>query len=66
MSREDKLRAMEMLWADLSRDEAEIDSPGWHGEALREAEQLVQEGKAKFSDWRVGIGRVRRKAAREA
>ena len=62
MSREDKLRAMEALWADLSRDEAETDSPGWHGAVLRETEQLVREGKAKFSDWQSARRRVRRKA----
>jgi hypothetical protein len=62
MSREDKLRAMEALWADLSRDEAETDSPGWHGAVLRETEQLVREGKAKFSDWQTARRRIRRKA----
>jgi hypothetical protein len=66
MSREDKLRAMEALWADLSRDEAETDSPGWHGVTLRETEQLVRDGKAKFSDWQSARRRVRRKAGRMA
>ena len=64
MSREDKLRAMETLWADLSRDEAAMASPDWHGQALREAEELVRDGKADFSDWQVARRRVRRKAAR--
>ena len=62
MSREDKLRAMEALWADLSRDEAEMNSPDWHGAVLRETEQLVGEGKAKFSDWASARRRIRRKA----
>jgi hypothetical protein len=62
MSREDKLRAMEALWADLSRDEAELDSPRWHGAVLRDTEQLVREGKAKFSDWQSARRRIRRKA----
>ena len=62
MSREDKLRAMEALWADLSRDEAEVESPAWHGAVLRETEQLVREGKAKFSDWQGARRRIRRKA----
>jgi len=66
MSREDKLRAMEALWADLSRDEAETDSPGWHEATLRETEQLVREGKAKFSDWQSARRRIRRKAGRVA
>ena len=66
MSRADKLRAMEALWADLSRDEAEFDSPSWLGVILRETEQLVRDGKAKFSDWQAARRRIHRKAARLA
>lgn len=66
MSRADKLRAMETLWADLSRDEAEVESPGWHGAVLRETEQLVRDGKAKFSDWQTARRRIHRKASRPA
>jgi hypothetical protein len=66
MSREEKLRTMEALWDDLTRDESEVDSPGWHGLVLRETEQLVREGKAKFSDWQVASRRIRRKAAKVA
>jgi hypothetical protein len=62
MSREDKLRAMEALWADLSQDE--VDSPAWHGSVLRETEQLVHTGKAKFSDWQSARRRIQRKAGR--
>jgi Putative addiction module component len=51
MSRDEKLRAMEALWADLSQDEARFESPVWHDHALREAERAVKTGKARFSDW---------------
>jgi hypothetical protein len=64
MSREDKLRAMETLWADLTKDESEMDSPSWHATALEETERRVRAGKAKFSDWHVAKSRIRRKAAR--
>ena len=64
MSREDKLWAMETLWADLSRDEAKTSSPAWHAEVLRDTERLIKEGRAKFSDWRTAKRRVRQKAAR--
>jgi hypothetical protein len=66
MSREEKLRAMEALWADLSRDESEIDSPDWHRVTLRETEGSLREGKAKFSDWQDAKRRLRRKAGRMA
>jgi broad specificity phosphatase PhoE len=66
MSRDEKLRAMEALWADLSQDEAHVESPAWHEQALREAERAVKTGKAKFSDWEQAKKRIRRKAAKPA
>jgi hypothetical protein len=38
MSCNEKLRAMEALWADLSKDDDRLESPEWHARALREAE----------------------------
>jgi hypothetical protein len=35
LPRQEKLRLMEALWADLSQDDAELEAPAWHGEALR-------------------------------
>ena len=34
MSNAEKLRAMEALWADLSRNEKELESPLWHGQGI--------------------------------
>jgi hypothetical protein len=66
MSRVEKLRAMEAIWADLSQDEGLFKSPAWHEEALREAERAVESGKAKFVDWEKAKQRLRRKAAKLA
>lgn len=44
MSRVEKLQAMETLWSDLSQDETNIESPSWHGDALKETEQRVASG----------------------
>jgi len=66
MSQQEKLAAMEMLWTDLSRDEAKFKSPSWHGDVLKETERLVKEGKAKFYDWGEAKERIRRKAAKLA
>ena len=38
MSRAEKLMALEALWEDLSRNEAEIVSPDWHREELAATE----------------------------
>ena len=59
MSKVEKLRLLEALWIDLSVEEHDIVSPGWHEEALLEAERLHVEGKSKFSDWNDAKERVR-------
>ena len=51
MSRMEKLRLMESLWEDLSHEDAALASPGWHGEALTEAERALAAGDAHFVDW---------------
>ncbi len=51
MTTAEKLRAMEALWADLSRHEEEVESPPWHEQVLEEREQQVQSGQATFLDW---------------
>lgn len=66
MSRDEKLRAMEALWADLSQDEDRFESPAWHMQALRESERAVKNGKARFRKWDEAKERIRRKAAKLA
>ncbi len=51
LSKEEKLRIMEDIWEDLSREEEEVDSPKWHRKALVETEMLVNSGREKAVDW---------------
>jgi Putative addiction module component len=51
MTLEEKLRAMEALWADLTRNEQNIQSPPWHEQVLKEREQRVESGQEKFQSW---------------
>ena len=51
MTLEEKLRAMEALWADLSRNDRNIQSPAWHEPLLKEREQRVKSGQEKFESW---------------
>jgi len=51
MTREEKLRIMEELWTDLSRNESQFESPAWHGDVLRERAEAVRSGKETFLDW---------------
>jgi len=51
MSTVEKLRTMEELWAELTRNADAYDSPAWHGEVLRERDRRVAEGKETYMKW---------------
>ncbi len=51
MTTEEKLQAMEELWADLTRNEQKFQSPAWHEQVLREREKRLAEGDESFIDW---------------
>ena len=52
LPRSEKLRMMEALWEDLSRSEAEQESPGWHRDVLKETKLRVASGCETVIDWR--------------
>jgi hypothetical protein len=51
MTIEEKLIAMDELWADLSRNQQEFESPRWHGAVLKEREDRAKQGLEKPVDW---------------
>ncbi len=51
MSREEKLRVLEAIWSDLSKDEAQVESPEWHEEVLKETEARVAASQEHIVDW---------------
>jgi len=55
----EKLRMMEMLWNDLTRDEERFESPEWHGAVLRERAARVKQGKESFMDWETAKKQLR-------
>lgn len=59
MTTAEKLRVMETIWADLSRNEADIESPGWHGDVLREREAKYLSGEEKPVDWEIAKKELR-------
>jgi hypothetical protein len=61
MSVAEKLRAMETLWADLSRNEAQIESPAWHGVVLHDREEKIKSGEETFMDWETAKKQLRDK-----
>lgn len=50
MSVEDKLHAIEVIWADLAETPENIPSPSWHGDILRAREKRISEGMSIFLD----------------
>lgn len=59
LPRAEKVRLMEVLWADLSRTEADFDSPSWHDTVLRETAQRVAKGGEQVLDWEEAKRRLR-------
>jgi hypothetical protein len=63
MTVSDKLRLMEEIWSDLSRDERELVSPEWHGKVLEERERKLASGEDAFVDWAVAKEQLRSRRA---
>jgi hypothetical protein len=59
MTLADKLEAMELLWADLSRQPAALPSPQWHREVLHERRRGVADGTLRFLDWDTALTDLR-------
>ena len=55
----EKLRVMESLWADLSRNEQELESPAWHEQVLKERDERVRSGAETFVDWETAKRQLR-------
>lgn len=51
MSTADKLRALEEIWGDLSRNPENIPAPAWHDDVLKARQRRIEEGTATFEDW---------------
>jgi hypothetical protein len=63
MTVEEKLKAMEMLWDDLCRNEREIPVVDWQKEMLDERQRQIDAGDAKFSDWESAKERIRERTS---
>ncbi len=59
LSREDKLKVMEAIWEDLSRDDQEIESPEWHRDALQDTARRLESGEEKSLDWETAKREIR-------
>ena len=62
MSRAEKLMALEAIWADLTRNEEEFESPPWHKEELEATEERVKSGQEQFVDWETAKKQLRKQS----
>ena len=51
MSREEKLQALEAIWADLSKDAESVESPPWHEDVLKETQSRLSAAQEQVLDW---------------
>jgi len=59
MTLAEKLRVMEDLWADLSRNEQQLESPPWHGQVLTDRDERVRSGQETFINWEAAKQQLR-------
>jgi len=62
MSWDKILRAMEEQWESLSQEEAKLESPPWHEEALRGTAARHDSGKEQPIDWDAAKRELRNRA----
>lgn len=51
MTRAEKLRVMNEIWADLAKEPDELESPAWHAQVLNETEARYRAGIEVPIDW---------------
>ena len=61
MTVQEKLQAMEDIWADLRRQPDDIPSPDWHRDVLNAREGKRKDGSSVYEDWTVAKERIRKK-----
>lgn len=61
LSREEKLRVMEAIWEDLSREAEQVESPEWHREALEETDRRFQAGQDSVVNWQEAKKELRKR-----
>ena len=61
MTTEEKLAAMDELWASLTANQREFESPPWHENVLREREERSKKGLEAPIDWEEAKDELRRR-----
>ena len=51
LSRPEKIKLMEAIWADLSLNDSSVESPSWHLSELKKTEDRFAAGQEDVVDW---------------
>ena len=62
LSKEDKLKVMEAIWEDLSKEDEELESPNWHQDVLQDTERRLKLGEEKEVDWNTAKKELRERS----
>lgn len=54
-----KIRVMEDIWANLSKNEPNYSPPDWYGEVLKDRKRRLEAGETGFTDWEVAKKEIR-------
>ncbi|MDP2804980.1 MAG: addiction module protein [Gallionellaceae bacterium] len=58
-----KLDLMETLWASMTIQESNLETPAWHGAILNEREAGLQANQITLSSWEEAKERIKKKVA---
>lgn len=61
MSVEEKIQAMEKIWADLCERAQSLESPGWHADVLGDREAALKLGEDQFTDWDIAKESIKKR-----
>jgi hypothetical protein len=60
MTVDEKLRALERIWEDLCRNEADVPSPQWHCDVLEARDARVKQRGERFTNWEDAKRQIRK------
>lgn len=61
LPRDEKLKIIEALWADLIANEDAVESPAWHADELRKTEAQLAAGQVEVLDWEIAKSELRKR-----
>lgn len=63
LSFSEKLDLMEVLWADMTGNDQNLESPAWHEAVLQDREAALDAGKVTVSKWEEAKERIKKNVA---